>query len=129
MKPLSKLNNKMRLFRPLLGTKKIILQKIAKVIFGKFFIDPTNKNKKYLRTKIRNLKKPLSKSGIKYDQVIKSINNLASSNSILDKYFNSIIKKISKKSKNEILINYQEFKALDKEIKIKIILDLKKWKI
>ena len=121
MKPLSKLNNKMRLFRPLLGTKKIILQKIAKVIFGKFFIDPTNKNKKYLRTKIRNLKKPLSKSGINYDQVIKSINNLASSNAILDKYFNSIIKKISKKSKNEILINYREFKALDKEIKIKII--------
>ena len=121
MKPLSKLNNKMRLFRPLLGTKKIILQKIAKFIFGKFFIDPTNKNKKYLRTKIRNLKKPLSKSGINYDQVIKSINNLASSNAILDKYFNSIIKKISKKSKNEILINYREFKALDKEIKIKII--------
>ena len=121
MKPLSKLNNKMRLFRPLLGTKKIILQKIAKFIFGKFFIDPANKNKKYLRTKIRNLKKPLSKSGINYDQVIKSINNLASSNAILDKYFNSIIKKISKKSKNEILINYREFKALDKEIKIKII--------
>ena len=77
MKFLSKINNKVNLYRPLLDTKKKFLIKISKNVFGKYFKDPSNKNLKYLRTKVRNLKKPLEKSGIEYEQIIKSINNLA----------------------------------------------------
>ena len=43
-------------------------------IFGRYFKDSSNKDKKYLRTKIRHLKKPLSDSGINYEQIVKSIN-------------------------------------------------------
>ncbi|MDA9180866.1 tRNA lysidine(34) synthetase TilS, partial [Pelagibacteraceae bacterium] len=87
MKPLSKISNKINLYRPLLDIKKKFLIKISKNVFGKYFKDPSNKNLKYLRTKVRNLKKPLEKSGIEYVQIIKSINNLALSKATLDGYF------------------------------------------
>ena len=86
MMPIRSLNKKIKLVRPLLDTKKLFLIKISNKVFGKFFLDPSNKDTKYLRTKIRNLKKPLLKSGINYDQIIKSIKNLASSKAICIKY-------------------------------------------
>ena len=73
--------------------------KIAKNIFGTYFKDPSNKNKKYLRTKIRNLKKPLENSGIKYEQIFRSIQNLSSSKSTLEGYLNKIFKELINKKK------------------------------
>ncbi len=99
MKPLTKLDKNLALFRPLLDTKKKVLIKISKRVFGKYFKDPSNKDDKYLRTKIRGLEKPLNKSGIGYDQIIRSINNLASSRTTLEKYYNNISKGAIKKKK------------------------------
>ena len=89
---ISKISEKINLYRPLLDVKKDVLIKITKEVFGKYFKDPSNKDMKFLRTKIRGLKKPLERSGIKYDQIIKSINNLASSKETLDEYFKKFIK-------------------------------------
>ena len=111
MSSLSKISNKVNLYRPLLDTKKIFLVKISKNVFGKYFKDPSNKNLKYLRTKVRNLKKHLKKSGIEYEQIIKSINNLALSKLTLDKYFNKIFTDLIKKNKKEILVNFEKFKV------------------
>ncbi len=121
MKEMSKIENKINLYRPLLDIKKKALVKISKNVFGKYFKDPSNKNHKYLRTKVRNLKKPLEKSGIEYEQIIKSIKNLASSNDTLDRYYRKIFKNIIIKTKKEILINFKKFKELDNEIKIAVI--------
>ena len=121
MKPLSKLDKKIDLFRPLLDVKKHSLIKISKQIFKKFFNDPSNKNTKFLRTKIRNLKKPLMKSGINYDQIIKSVNNLASSNELLDKYLEEIFKDLIRVSKNQIFIDFKKFIKLNLEVKIKLV--------
>ena len=97
------------------------LIKITKLIFGKFIKDPSNKDKKFLRTKVRNLKKPLEKSGIKYEQIFKSIKNLSSSKETLDRYFNNIFKKMIKKKRNEIKIDLKKYNNLSKDIKIAII--------
>ena len=121
MNTISKIKNKIILYRPLLDIKKKYLIKISKNSFGKYFKDPSNKNSKYLRTKVRKLKKPLEKSGIEYEQIIKSINNLASSRATLDGYFKQIFKDAIKNHKNEILINFTLFKKHNKEIKIAII--------
>ena len=121
MKPLSKLDKKIRLFRPLLDVKKDSLIKISKKIFKKYIIDPSNKDTKFLRTKIRNLKRPLMKSGINYDQIIKSINNLASSREVLDQYLEEIFKDLIKVSKKQILIDYKQFKKLNLEVKMQVI--------
>tara|TARA_B100000674_G_C37897926_1_gene942260 strand:+ start:39 stop:689 length:651 start_codon:yes stop_codon:yes gene_type:complete len=121
MKKLSKLNNKTKLYRPLLDVKKKTLIKISKIIFKKFFVDPSNKNKKYLRTKIRDLKKPLMKSGIDYDQIIKSINNLASSKETLDNYFKRTFSEVIDKDKGIIKINLRKFNKYNHEIRMMII--------
>ena len=89
MRPISKIEKHITLFRPLLDVKKNFLIKISKNIFGTYLKDPSNKDQKFLRSKVRKLKKPLEDSGIKYDQIFKSIQNLSSSKITLDKYFNN----------------------------------------
>ncbi len=121
MKQLTNLSGNIKLFRPLLDTKKKLLLKISNLIFGRFFEDPSNKDIKFLRTKIRNLRKPLKKSGINYDQIIKSIKNLASSKAILDEYFKTLLKKNINRSGNIIKISLKKFKVFETELKMKII--------
>ena len=70
---------------------------------------------------MRNLKKPLEKSGIEYEQIIKSINNLALSKATLEGYFDKIFKELIKKNKKEILVNFKKFKDLNNEVKIAVI--------
>ncbi len=121
MKSLSKINNQVSLFRPLLDTRKQFLIKISKNIFGKYIKDPSNKNKKYLRTKVRNLKGPLEKSGIMYEKIFKSIQNLSLSKTTLEGYLNKIFKELIKKKKGEILINLKKYRNLSKDTKIALI--------
>ena len=120
-----RLNTKIRpnlyLVRPLLSVKKKQLISISKLIFGKFFEDPSNKDNKYLRTRVRNLRNILEKSGINYDRITQSINNLASSQIVLDKYFEKITKGKIKKTKNKVLINFNSFKKYEEEIQIRVI--------
>ena len=95
--------------------------KISKNTFGKYFKDPSNKNTKYLRTRVRNLKKPLEKSGIKYEQIFKSIQNLSFSRATLDGYFDKIFKELIHKHNKEITINLNKYKELNKDIKMALI--------
>ena len=120
MKKINKIENSVKLVRPLLDFKKIELIKISKIIFGKYYKDPSNKNTKYLRTRIRNLKEILETSGINYDQVIKSIKNLASSKDTLEQYFNQIYKNIIKKKKSEIMIDLKIFNKINQEMKMRV---------
>ena len=123
MQPLSKLNKSVNLSRPLLDIKKEMLKRISKLVFGKFFKDPSNVDDKYLRTKIRKLKTPLENSGINYDQIFRSIKNLAVSRITLEKYVSQITKKLVIKSKGQVSVNFSKFCKLDDEIKSKIIYD------
>ena len=120
MKQVNKIKNNINIVRPLLDCKKIQLVKISKIVFGKYYEDPTNKNTKYLRTRIRNLKNSLEKSGINYDQIIKSIKNLASSRDTLDLYFNKIYKDTVINKKNKILIDLKDFNNFNNEMKMRI---------
>ena len=70
---------------------------------------------------MRNLKKPLERSGIKYDQIFRSIQNLSSSKITLDKYLNKIFKELIKKKNNEISINFEKYVKLNKDTKMAII--------
>ena len=121
MRPKSKINNKIDLYRPLLDTKKEFLIKISKKTFGNFIKDPSNKNLKYLRTKIRNLKNPLKKSGVEYDQIFKSIRNLSESKDTLDKFLKQEFEEIIQKKNNEIMINLTKFNNHNNETKMAII--------
>ena len=121
MKPISKINSNVRLYRPLLDIKKKLLIKISKNVFGTYINDPSNRNTKYLRSKIRNLKKPLEKSGIKYEQIFKSIQNLSISKATLDNYLNKIFRNLIKKKNSEISINFKKYNALSDDTKMALI--------
>ncbi len=121
MKLLSKLDGQASLFRPLLDIKKKFLIKITKNVFGNYIKDPSNKNIKFLRTKVRNLKKPLENSGISYEKIFKSIHNLSISKATLDEYFEVTFKNLIKKAKGEILIKFRKYDALNNDAKMALI--------
>ncbi len=120
MKQINKINGNINLIRPLLDFKKTQLIKISKIIFGKYFKDPTNKNTKYLRTRIRNLRNSLETSGINYDKVFQSIKNLASSRDTLNYFFDKIYKDIIVKKNKQISINLEKFNNLNQEMKVMV---------
>ena len=121
MNKMTKLNNRTKLFRPLLNTNKKDLVFLAKKYYGKFFKDPSNINQKYLRTNIRNLIKQFEKNGIKRDRIINSINNLAATRDTLNSYIKSIEKKCLTKKKNKILISLNVFLLENNDVQLKIL--------
>jgi len=121
MKQIYKIDDNINLIRPLLNFKKNQLIKISKITFGKYFKDPTNKNTKYLRTRIRNLKTSLETSGINYDKIFQSIKNLASSRDTLDYYFNKIYKDIIVKRNKKIFIDLKKFNNINQEMKVMVL--------
>ena len=121
MKQVYKINGNISLIRPLLDFKKNQLIKISKLTFGKYFKDPTNKDTKYLRTRIRNLKSSLETSGINYDKIFQSIKNLASSRDTLDSYFNKIYKDIIVKKNKKIFIELKNFHNINQEMKVMVL--------
>ena len=121
MKSLSTVDRQLKLFRPLLDIKKNFLIEISKKIFGKYIKDPSNKNMKYLRTKIRNLKKPLEKSGITYEQIFRSIQNLSSSKITLEEYLKKIFKELIKKKNKVVYLNFNKYYNLGHYTKIAVL--------
>ena len=121
MRPLTKICNQLHLFRPLLDIKKRFLIKISKNVFGKYVNDPSNNDAKYLRTRIRNLKYSLEKSGVRYDQIFKSIQNLSYSRITLENYLNTIFKRTIKIDKNIISINFRKYQNLSKDTKMALL--------
>ena len=70
---------------------------------------------------MRNLKKPLEKTGIMYEKIFKSIQNLSQSKMTLDRYLSKIFKEFIKKSNSEILINFKKYQHLNNDTKIAVI--------
>ena len=121
MRTLSSLNNDTKIFRPLLEISKKELIFTAKKVFGSFIKDPSNKNKRYLRTKIRNLLPLIKKFGINENQIIKSIDNLRSSSETLNLYINDLIKKTVKRNNKKYMIDRKVLFSLNSELQLKIL--------
>ena len=121
MREITKLSKHLKLFRPFLDVEKKELSIITKNIFGAYIKDPSNKNTKFLRTKIRQLKDVLESKGISYRQILKSIKNISSSEEIIDQYINKTYKNLVSKKKRVLLIDYKKFLKEKKEIRIKVV--------
>ena len=75
------------------------------------------------------MRRPLENSGIKYEQIFRSIQNLSLSNTTLDGYLNKIFKELIKKTNKEILIDFKKYKILSKDTKMALInISIKKLK-
>ena len=103
MNTVSRLNNNINIFRPFLSEDKKDLIYTSKKVFGTYIKDPSNSNKKFLRSNVRKLLPIFQKYGINKDQIIKSINNLKSSYSTLNIYFKEEFKKSVKQKGKKTL--------------------------
>ena len=93
--------DKKNLLRPLLNQKKKDLIYISENVFNFYVEDPSNKEKKYKRVRIRNLIDELNKEGFDNKKFLKTINNLKFSNSVVDFYVNENLKKNTTYSNKE----------------------------
>ncbi len=115
LKGLISLNKKtnidnINLLRPLLDQKKEDLIFLSKKVFNFFVIDPTNKDDKYQRVKIRNLIIELKNNGLDMRKFLKTIKNLQDSDFVVNFYVNRNLEKNSFFSlKNKKLILNSDF--------------------
>ena len=110
-----------KLIRPFLEFKKDELNYISKKFFKNTMKDPSNKNRKFLRTNIRELSKILEKKGLNFDQIIRSIKNISSTKEAINFYVDRSLKKFVKFKKKETILNLKMFRREPREVKFKII--------
>jgi len=99
------------LFRPLLNQKKRDLEFVAKFVFNFYAEDPSNKEQKYQRVKVRKFLKDLEKEGLDERKFMKTITNLKSSNDVVSFYAKENLNKNTHFSilENKIIINLEFF--------------------
>ena len=121
----TKYNNKLKIIRPFLNLKKKDLRYVTLNIFKTYIKDPSNKNEKFLRTRIRKYKKSMEKEGLDTKKIINTMENLLSANKALNFYKNkAIYRHASFVSKNKCLINKQIFSEESGEIIFKSFSDI-----
>ena len=121
MSAISYFNSETKIFRPFLSESKKNLIFISKKIFGTYIKDPSNNNKKFLRSNVRKLLPILSRHGIESDQILRSINTLKSSSKTLNIYFKEILKKIVKRKGKKIYIKKNELFSLNQELQLRVL--------
>jgi len=121
MSETSKLNNGIKLLRPFLKFRKKELQIISNKFFSKIIKDPSNKDKKFLRTNIRELTKILKNKGIDPDQIYRSIENISTTKKAINFYVQKSLKKFVKFKKKETILDFNMFQKEPADVKFKII--------
>ena len=101
----------MNLFRPLLNQKKRDLVFLSKFVFDFYVKDPSNKNEKFQRVRIRKFIKKLQDDGLNKEKFIQTIQNLKHSNKVIDFYTNENLKKNTffDNKKKQIVLNHDFF--------------------
>lgn len=123
----NKIDNKF-LLRPLLNQKKENLEFISKHVFNFYVLDPTNKEQKYQRVKVRNFIQDLKNEGLDEEKFMKTLKNLKSSNNVINFYVDQNLKKNTFFStlKHKLILSHEffqqpyeiVFRALSESIKL-----------
>ncbi len=100
-----------KLLRPLLDQKKKDLIFICNYVFNFYVEDPSNKNEKYQRVKVRKLIEELQKNGLDKKKFFKTINNLKYSNDVVNFYVQKNLKDnvFFSSKKNSFILNKEFF--------------------
>ena len=104
-------NQNLEIIRPLLDLEKKDLIYISKEVFNFFIQDPSNKNKDFKRTRVRNLLNFLEKEGLDKKKLILTINNLKDSDKSIRFYVDRNLQENSTflKKKNIYILNQNFF--------------------
>ncbi|MDB4192999.1 tRNA lysidine(34) synthetase TilS [Candidatus Pelagibacter sp.] len=101
----------LNILRPLLNLEKKDLLYISRKVFNFFVKDPSNINKDYKRTRIRNLLYSLEKEGLDIKKLELTINNLKDSDKSIKFYLDRNLKKnvVFLKKKNTYILSNNFF--------------------
>jgi len=120
-----KYNNHLKIIRPFLNLKKTDLKYVTLNYFKTFIQDPSNKNEKFLRVRIRKYRKQMEKEGLDTRKIVKTVDNLILANQAINFYKNkALYKHASFLSKNRCLINKRIFSEEAGEIIFKSFSDI-----
>jgi tRNA(Ile)-lysidine synthase len=99
------------LCRPLLDQKKSDLIFLTKKVFNFYIQDPTNKDDKYLRIRVRKLLEELKKDGLDETKFLRTIKNLKNSDYVVSFYVKENLKKNTNFSSklNRLVLNEKFF--------------------
>ena len=99
------------LLRPLLDIKKDDLIFISNKVFNFYIKDPSNENEKYLRVKVRQMINQLKDYGLDKKKFSKTINNLKSSDEVVNFYVDKNMSNNSffSKKRNRLILNEEFF--------------------
>ena len=99
------------LCRPLLDQKKSDLIFLTKKVFNFYIQDPTNKDDKYLRIRVRKLLEELKKDGLDETKLLRTIKNLKNSDYVVSFYVKENLKKNTNFSSklNRLVLNEKFF--------------------
>ena len=115
----------MKIIRPFLKFEKKDLKYVTLNYFKTYIKDPSNKNEKFLRVRIRRYRKNMEKEGLDTKKIIKTVDNLFSADQALNFYKNkALYKHTSFVSKNKCLINKKIFSDEAGEIIFKSFSDI-----
>jgi len=125
MQKRARLNNKLKIVRPFLSFEKKDLRYVTLNYFKTYISDPSNKNEKFLRVRVRKYRKNMEKEGLNAKKIIKTVDNLFSANQALNFYKNKALQKhASFVSKSKCLINKKIFSEEASEIIFKSFSDI-----
>ena len=120
-----KYNKNLKIIRPFLKFEKKDLKYVTLNYFKTYIKDPSNKNEKFLRVRIRRYRKNMEKEGLDTKKIIKTVDNLFSADQALNFYKNkALYKHASFVSKNKCLINKKIFSEEAQEIIFKFFYDI-----
>ena len=115
----------LKIIRPFLRFEKKNLKYVTLNYFRTYIEDPSNKNERFLRVRIRKYRKNMEKEGLDTNKIIKTVDNLFSANQALDFYKNkALYKHASFLSKNKCLISENIFSEEAGEIIFKSFSDV-----
>ena len=121
----AKYNRDLKIIRPFLKFEKKDLKYVTLNYFKTYINDPSNKNEKFLRVRIRKYRKNMEREGLDTKKIMKTVDNLLSADQALNFYKNkALYKHVSFISKNKCLINKKIFSDEAKEIIFKSFSDI-----
>jgi len=106
----SKVRN-INLLRPLLDQDKSNLEFLSKYVFNSYVKDPSNKEEKYQRTKVRKFIEILKKNGLDNKKFSQTIKNLKDSDNVVNYYVNQNLMNniFFQVKKNRLILNKEFF--------------------
>ena len=118
-------SNKLKIIRPLLTLKKRDLKYVTVNYFNTYIKDPSNKDEKFLRVRIRKYRKNMEKEGLDTTKIIRTVNNLLSANKAINFYKNKALNNYASfMSKHKCLLNMKIFSEEAEEIIFKSFSDI-----